>query len=71
MVRQMPHCTHIFHQQCCEDWIRKTLKRWSYIRQVKPMLCPVCRADLEAIHDDDTVRKPEPVALNAARVSIP
>jgi hypothetical protein len=47
------------------------MKRRSYIRLAKPMKCPVCRADLEAMQDEDTVRKPEPVALNAASVSIP
>lgn len=61
IVRQMPNCTHMFHQQCCEDWIWKTLKRWDYPRLGRPLVCPVCRADLEP-RKMDAIKKPAPVA---------
>jgi hypothetical protein len=69
MVRQMPHCTHIFHQHCCEVWIWKSLNRRRHIRLSSPMVCPLCRADLES-QQKDVVKKPQPVALTTSVTSL-
>ena len=70
MVRQMPNCTHFFHQQCCEDWIYKTLTLWRRLCMSQSMVCPVCRATTEA-QQGDVIKKPDPVAVTTSRNLLP
>jgi len=71
MIRKLPQCRHIFHQSCCDEWIRKELRtQWKYKSNVTSsgiidlsftpieLLCPLCRTGLPSVLTDEP-EKPE------------
>ena len=61
MVRRLPHCHHVFHTACCDEWVGKELERHmlgvtiygtgnissnSAILRLAHLRCPMCRTEL-------------------------
>ena len=61
MVRRLPHCHHVFHTTCCDEWVGKDLQRHiigtttygtgsigsnSAILRLAHLRCPMCRREL-------------------------
>src|SRR4051794_103142 len=76
MIRKLPPCMHIFHQSCCDEWIRKELQAQGKYKpsvtssgtvdlpftQIK-LLCPLCRTGLASALTS------EPMKPEAAHIS--
>lgn len=59
MVRQMRACSHVFHQQCLEDWIVQ--HRSNVETCTRKLRCPMCRRGITANLKSVDLKKPAEV----------
>jgi len=83
MIRQLPHCHHVFHSTCCDEWISRELQRHEDFDSISDtrgpttiesilvdsmILCPLCRTMLSP-ESRLSIARPETVYVHDERIA--